>query len=884
MNLKMINDPHFNNMIYTITRWRLWRAQSCRLVALFLLASIMLAGCGGGAGTESNPNSGGGTSGQICNADTQTIQGSSLGQSFKLEFFNNLKSEGRCGGSACHGTGGASAALFVDCSSLNSSHNVALSQVSLTTPASSALVAKVASGHNCWRTSNAACRDDLIRYITNWASVPGATAGRQIQLDPLAFLRDPSASRVFPANATDNAPNSYVNTIHPILTAQCAGCHSNAARLSEQQAPFFANADVDSAYDAAKGKIYLGDADIITKGQLSQATLSRLIVRLRDEIHNCWDTGSGSIDCAASALVIQDAIYDFANAITATAIDPTLLTSKALVLDEGTIAAGANRHETNLAALYEFRTGFGATIYDKSAVSPPLDLTLEGVEDVDYQWVGGWGIEFMTDTARAWGLTANSQKLHSMITASGEYSIEAWVVAGNLDQGGPARMINYSAGVNTRNFTLGQSTHHYEFFNRSTSADANGEPTLRTADDVILATQQHVVATFDPVNGRRIYINGALTDDVDPQAGDGLSNWDDTFSFMLGNDVGNPYPWRGKLRLVAIHDRALTQQQVVQNFEADVGEKRYMLFDISDWVEISDSYIIFEVSQFDNYSYLFTNPTYRRLGTTATFDSFDIKGMRIGINGRESPTGQAYVNIDETITASGQLLSRLGTTIPLEKGPTGQNSDEFFLTFETIWTNSRAYEEPDPVVPQPPADADAVSDIGLRTFNKINASMSVLTGVSTTDPAIGGANGTYTQYKLQLPGGENIEAFLSSHQMAIAQLALAYCNVLVDADDGYFAGFNYLANASTAFDTPTKRNQIIDPLLTQMLNSANNLLTQPLVSDVRAELNSLIDTMTVAACMTDPDPDIFCDDAARTAQIVKGTCAATLGSAVMLIQ
>ena len=40
----------------------------------------------------------------------------------------------------------------------------------------------------------------------------------------------------------------------------------------------------------------------------------------------------------------------------------------------------------------------------------------------------------------------------------------------------------------------------------STSAD----------DEDLQATLQHVVATYDPVNGRRIYVNGVFTDDADP--------------------------------------------------------------------------------------------------------------------------------------------------------------------------------------------------------------------------------------------------------------------------------------------------------------------------------------------------------------------------------
>ncbi len=39
------------------------------------------------------------------------------------------------------------------------------------------------------------------------------------------------------------------------------------------------------------------------------------------------------------------------------------------------------------------------------------------------------------------------------------------------------------------------------------------------ADEDLQATLQHVVATYDPVDGRRIYVNGVLTPQPDPVAG-----------------------------------------------------------------------------------------------------------------------------------------------------------------------------------------------------------------------------------------------------------------------------------------------------------------------------------------------------------------------------
>ncbi len=145
-----------------------------------------------------------------------------------------------------------------------------------------------------------------------------------------------------------------------------------------------------------------------------------------------------------------------------------------------------------------------------------------------------------------------------------------------------------------------------------------------------------------PTNGRRIYVNGKFTDDVDTVPGGLLTDWDNTFAFALASEVDNTNRWAGTARLVAIHNRALTADQVKQNFDVGVGEKYFLLFNVSDHVGKPDAYIVFEVSQFDSYSYLFRAPFFMMLDSTATPGDIPIAGIRIGINGREAPVGQAF--------------------------------------------------------------------------------------------------------------------------------------------------------------------------------------------------------------------------------------------------
>ncbi|WLQ16970.1 LamG domain-containing protein [Hahella aquimaris] len=817
--------------------------QIIRAVAISIAAiSILLSGCGGnsGASNENLPNTnrpgqGGNYSGPAPATDDV--------QQFKLSLWDKLSPTNRCG--SCHTTGGQSP-MFVHKDDINVAYSEANKVVNLSDPSQSRMVSKVLEGHNCWENSVQICGELITKYISDWA---GGASGDTKKIDLIAPTdKDPGETKNFPADSS-----LFSSTVYPLLTTNCAGCHRESAAIP--QSPYFAGADVDSAYAAAKSKIDLGTP-----------TNSRFVVRLRDEFHNCW---SGS--CANDAAKMLEAVETFSGNIDPDQVDPELVASKALSLTDGLAANSGGRYEQNVIALYEFKTGEGVTAYDTSGVDPALNLTLTN----DVEWVGGWGIKL--NGGKAQGSTSNSKKLHDLIKATGEYTIEAWVAPGNVTQEGPARIISYSAGVNARNFTLGQVLYSYSLMNRTSETDQNGEPALVTDnnDEDLQATLQHVVATYSPANGRRIYVNGRFTDDEDMTTAGNLNDWDDTFAFVLGNEASNNRPWQGTIRMVAVHNRALTQDQISQNFEAGVGQKFYLLFGTSHLIDVPQSYIVFEVSQFDSYSYLFNAPFFISLDPNAEPSSIPVKGMRLGMNGREVTVGQAYKNMNISLNETsytpdnGQAMSDRGTIIALEKGP---EEDEFFLTFEQLGSNSHVYIEADPTPPGPPADGDPVPDIGLRNFDEINATMSAITGVSASSP---GVRSTFETVKQQLPTVENINTFLASHQMGVTQLAIQYCDALVESNtlrSAFFPGFDFNASASSAF-SGAGRDLVIDPLLNKGMGV--NLASQPDGADVRAELNQLIDKLVACGggCSAD-----------RTETVVKASCAAVLGSAAMLVQ
>jgi hypothetical protein len=514
--------------------------------------------------------------------------------------------------------------------------------------------------------------------------------------------------------------------------------------------------------------------------------------------------------------------------------------------------------------------------YDTSGIDPAADLTITG----NVTWAGGWGINVGAG-GKAQANTSASSKLYSLIQATGEFSVEAWVSPA-LVAANNSYMVSYSGGDTTRNFTLGQTNQDYDFMLRSSNSDLNGMPQLQTPDAamVLQASLQHVVLTYDPVNGRQIFVNGVNMNVTDPQKGGSISNWDSSFALVLGNEVSGDDSWQGLIKFVAIHSRALTAAQVLQNYNAGVGQRYYMLFNVAGITGVSQSYIMFTVSQYDSYSYLFYQPTFISLDATAKPSSIPIAGMRIGVNGAIPQVGQAYVPLNTSITganytAQGEVLSNVGTVIGLESGPL---TDVFFLQFDTL--GSQSYPIPQAQYTAPPMPlGPVVADVGVRTFASVNSTLSQLTGVPVNNPTV---STTYQSVQQQLPSVPTLEAFSAANQVGTAQLAIQYCNTMVNTPSLAAQMFPGVTFSGSTF--PAQTGQVASALAARVLGTsvsgqtpAVGMSNQPAASTVTTELTNLIGILCNGSnpCTNNP---------MRVMAVTAAACAAAFGSADMSIE
>jgi hypothetical protein len=227
----------------------------------------------------------------------------------------------------------------------------------------------------------------------------------------------------------------------------------------------------------------------------------------------------------------------------------------------------------DLAALYLFDEGSGAIVHDRSNSDPPLDLQIADADAA--RWLSGGGLALHRETVVASG--APARQIIEACRQSNELTIEVWIKPSSIEQVGPARIVSVSIDPFHRNFTLAHETaqpgtgHSQAFFVtrlRTTAADENGLPEFRTSPGVVETEMTHVVYTRQASGQAKIYVDGVHRANSEV-LGD-FSGWDDEYQFYLANEGTMDRPWLGEYHLVAIYNRAITEQEILQNYKASV--------------------------------------------------------------------------------------------------------------------------------------------------------------------------------------------------------------------------------------------------------------------------------------------------------------------------
>lgn len=226
----------------------------------------------------------------------------------------------------------------------------------------------------------------------------------------------------------------------------------------------------------------------------------------------------------------------------------------------------------NLIGLWTFGDARGDSVADSvqlvepSFAKPPMNLTISPAANAE--WVPG-GLRIKERLAITSPQTPQAHICRD-IMASDAFTLEFWVTPADDVQGTDdyAVIFTLSANYAYRNLTLAQVGDHFiaRVLTTETVTSAGLSPELMSAPGTVTSAPIHLVVVADST-GRTLYVNGAAHVST-PLAAGSLSVWKDNYRISMADEMLSDHHWTGTLWFAATYDRALSEQEVRQNYAA----------------------------------------------------------------------------------------------------------------------------------------------------------------------------------------------------------------------------------------------------------------------------------------------------------------------------
>ena len=254
------------------------------------------------------------------------------------------------------------------------------------------------------------------------------------------------------------------------------------------------------------------------------------------------------------------------------------------------VTAAGSRVSANLQLLYNFNEAGGSTIHDNSGVGTAYNLGIDNSSAVTWT-PNGMGVNNLAYI----NADLPATKMVNAVKSTNELTFEAWLVSAIPDQTEGARVITLSEDNYNTNLSVIVINHKFIFKLRTTNTDASGEPSLTSSDTTSLSLT-HLVFTRTSNGTTKVYINGVQ--DTSSVLTGNFSNWDNTYRLQIANEFGNPRPWLGTFYLVSVYNRALSPDEVQENYTVGVpiDHKPQIIIEPSDLGLITHQTANFSVS------------------------------------------------------------------------------------------------------------------------------------------------------------------------------------------------------------------------------------------------------------------------------------------------
>ena len=158
-----------------------------------------------------------------------------------------------------------------------------------------------------------------------------------------------------------------------------------------------------------------------------------------------------------------------------------------------------------------------------------------------------------------------ARRLLNAAKATNQIAVEAFLQTDRLDQNGPARIVTFSDGASSRNFTLGQEGGQLIFRLRTPSAGTNGTNPQTPVARVFRGKPTHIIVTYRPgllvcyQDGKQVRRSAAVNG--------GFENWE-PLNLLFGDESSGGRDWAGRLEGVALYARWIGPEEAEQNHAA----------------------------------------------------------------------------------------------------------------------------------------------------------------------------------------------------------------------------------------------------------------------------------------------------------------------------
>lgn len=225
----------------------------------------------------------------------------------------------------------------------------------------------------------------------------------------------------------------------------------------------------------------------------------------------------------------------------------------------------------NLQVLYNFSDISGSVISPISEMENSISLTREPL--INTSSLPAQGLKLFGNSILS-SKNISITELIDSLKKTNEITLEAWVRPLKINQPAPSNIISLTRDDTHQGFSLrhigNEDYYNFGIMLHTTQSDESGNPEIMTSYNINDQELQHVVFTRDRAGEEKIYVNGSLS--YSGTRGGDFFNWEESYRLELGNLQSGNAPWNGTFYLVAIYNRNLGAEEVIENYNAGCGQ------------------------------------------------------------------------------------------------------------------------------------------------------------------------------------------------------------------------------------------------------------------------------------------------------------------------